>query len=103
MKHGEANEGLANPFASSIPWLPCWATTAACENIHEAIAKAHAEEYSGMEVCTLVSTSGKTYRCDLWAECIHNEDSPEDSFFCDAPGPSPERRLPNMVTMNPVL
>ena len=52
------------------------------ERIRHAMEKAFAEEYSGMEPCTLVSTDGKSYKCDLWAELIEAGNSPEDSSFC---------------------
>lgn len=79
---GVASMLLAVDSASTGLQLLDFVAMAERDNIRKAIEKAHTEEYSGMEVCTLISTSGKTYRCDLWVECIHIEESLEDSFFC---------------------
>lgn len=52
------------------------------DKVKKAIDKAHAEEYSDMETCALISSDGETHICDLWVECIQLEDSVEDSLFC---------------------
>ena len=52
------------------------------DKIRRAIQKAYAQEYSGMELCTLISTEGRSYKCDLWVECIHMEETLDESFFC---------------------
>lgn len=52
------------------------------DKVKRAIDKAHAEEYSDMETCALISADGHTHICDLWVECIQLEDSVEGSLFC---------------------
>lgn len=50
--------------------------------VQDALERAYAEEYSGMEPCTLVSACGKGIDCDLWVECVHIGDSLDTSSFC---------------------
>lgn len=52
------------------------------DKVRKAVNKAHAEEYSDMETCALISADGETQACDLWVECIQLEESVEDSLFC---------------------
>lgn len=52
------------------------------DRIRKALKRAYLDEHSGMEPCTIVSSEGKTFDCDLWAECIHLGDDFASSYFC---------------------
>ena len=52
------------------------------DRVRKALKRAYLDEYSGMESCTIVSSEGKTFDCDLWAECIHLGDDFASSYFC---------------------
>ena len=52
------------------------------DRIRKALKRAYLDEYSGMEPCTIVSSEGKTFDCDLWAECIHLGENFASSYFC---------------------
>ncbi len=52
------------------------------ERIRGAIVRACAQEYSGMEPCTIVSAKGDGVKCDLWVECVGAGEGIADSVFC---------------------
>lgn len=52
------------------------------DKVQKALVRAYADEYSGMESCTIVSSRGESFMCNLWAECIQLEDCFDESVFC---------------------
>lgn len=52
------------------------------DKIHKALLRAYADEYSGMEPCTIVSSKGESFKCDLWVECTFSGDCFDESVFC---------------------
>lgn len=52
------------------------------DKIRVAIARAYANEYSGMESCTIVSADGQGFKCDLWVELIRSRGGVAHSTFC---------------------
>lgn len=49
--------------------------------VRSAIERAYADEYSGMEPCSLVSSDGKLLKCDLWAELVYRAERIDYSSF----------------------
>ncbi len=52
------------------------------ERVRRAFARAYAQEYSGMESCTIVSAKGEGVRCDFWVELVDRVDGIANSSFC---------------------
>ncbi len=52
------------------------------DKIRKAIARAYAQEYSGMESCAIVSAKGEGVKCDLWIELVDPGEGIENSSYC---------------------
>ncbi len=52
------------------------------DKVQKAIERAYNNEYSGMEPCTIVSSDGHGFECDLWVELICSRDGVSNSTFC---------------------
>ncbi len=52
------------------------------DKVKAALKRAYENEYSGMELCTIVSAAGHGVKCDLWVECIDQGSCLDDGSFC---------------------